>query len=158
MLAWKTKDSKYSEGSARYWWAPCVDCAVWRTVWPYVGHVNHSLSDLVRQNGYPPRTFPLLFMWGSMARGQPRGPDSKFFDEAWLDYVRSCPHGRVVEAPGDHWMMHENASFVNHAIEAWIDSLDDAAPAAPSAGPGGDPTRAAPEVVHESARNRSLFE
>jgi pimeloyl-ACP methyl ester carboxylesterase len=71
--AWETKNSALSESSANYWQAPCPQCAVWRTAWPYV--YNLSMKGLTPM--LPPGNKPLLFMWGNMTRGNPRGPDSK---------------------------------------------------------------------------------
>eukprot|EP01047_Picozoa_sp_COSAG01_P066618 COSAG01_NODE_9231_length_2512_cov_5.002487_3_plen_307_part_00 len=100
-LAWSEKNSAPSVGSASYWWAPCPACAVWRTTWPYVSTLSfRGLVPALR----PIATKPLLFLWGNMTRGEPRPANTKFFDQSWLDFVHSCPHGAVVEAPGDHWM------------------------------------------------------
>eukprot|EP01048_Picozoa_sp_COSAG05_P018004 COSAG05_NODE_2559_length_2902_cov_2.379101_4_plen_191_part_00 len=88
-LAWSEKDSAPSIGSATYWWAPCPACTVWRTTWPY--DFALSFRGLVPRKE-PIATKPLLFLWGNMTRGKPRGADSKFFDQSWLDFVHSCPH------------------------------------------------------------------
>jgi hypothetical protein len=47
----------------------------------------------------------------------------QFFDQKWVDFVKSCPHGRVVEVLGDHWMFHEAAKFVNEQITNWLGSF-----------------------------------
>jgi hypothetical protein len=58
-----------------------------------------------------------------MTRGRPRGADSLFFDVAWLKFVESTPHGKVVSGTGDHWIFHENPDLVNGAIVDWLASL-----------------------------------
>eukprot|EP00419_Tripos_fusus_P029887 CAMPEP_0172717660 /NCGR_PEP_ID=MMETSP1074-20121228/72079_1 /TAXON_ID=2916 /ORGANISM="Ceratium fusus, Strain PA161109" /LENGTH=261 /DNA_ID=CAMNT_0013542649 /DNA_START=274 /DNA_END=1059 /DNA_ORIENTATION=+ len=115
--AFLAKNSALSMSSARYWQAPCQECAVWRSNWPYV--FNMSMAGIAPPFG-PPGDKPLLFVWGNMTRGKPRGADSLFFDQKWLDFVRSCPHGRVVEGLGDHWIFIESAKFVNEQIAAWL--------------------------------------
>jgi pimeloyl-ACP methyl ester carboxylesterase len=117
--AFQTKNSQLSENSANYWEAPCPHCATWRTAWPYV--YNLSMRGVTPMP--PPGDKPLLFMWGNMTRGKPREADSIFFDANWTKFVKSCPHGRVVEGPGDHWMFHESAKFVNDQITDWLESL-----------------------------------
>ena len=115
----KTQNSTLSESSAQWWDAPCVGCATWRTAWPYV--TNLSFRGLTPMP--TPNTQPLLFIWGNMTRGKKRGPDSKFFDDDWIKFVKSCPHGKVVEGTGDHWIFHESAKFVNGAMASWLGSL-----------------------------------
>ncbi|KAL1518827.1 hypothetical protein AB1Y20_003104 [Prymnesium parvum] len=112
-----THNSAVTESvAAHYWWAPCVECATWRTAWPYERYSGGYHSR-------PPATYPLLFIWGNMTRGQPRTADTKFFDEKWLDFVISTPHGKVVEGSGDHWIFHEKAQFVNHVMKQWLDQF-----------------------------------
>jgi len=116
----KTQNSALSESSAAYWRAPCVNCAVWRTAWPYVSELSfRGITPFQR----PPATKPLLFIWGNMTRGKPRQADSIFFDQDWVKFVESCPHGKVIEGLGDHWIFHENAKFVNSAMAEWLGSL-----------------------------------
>eukprot|EP01051_Picozoa_sp_SAG22_P009483 SAG22_NODE_794_length_7157_cov_3.169453_5_plen_326_part_00 len=119
-LAWNTEDSAPSMTSARYWAAPCPGCAVWRTAWPYASNV--SFRGLLPRPG-PPATKPLLFIWGNLTRGKPRGADSLFFGPKWLEFVKSTPHGRVVSGTGDHWIFHENPDLVNGAMVEWLESL-----------------------------------
>ena len=118
--AYLAQDSTKSIGSADYWTAPCPSCAVWRAGWPYV--FNMSFAGLVPHD-QPPATNPLMFLWGNMSRGKPRGADSKFFDAAWLTFVESTPKGKVVECPSDHWMHVKAPRFVNTAVEAWLNTL-----------------------------------
>ena len=120
-LAWQTQDSAPSETSARWWRAPCVSCATWRSAWPY--DYNVSMRGLAPNKDKPPATVPLLFFWGNMTRGKPRQADSEFFDAAWLAFVASTPHGKVVSGKGDHWLFHENPKLVNSAMIAWLSSL-----------------------------------
>jgi hypothetical protein len=90
--AFDTRDSGPSLTSARYWGAPCLACAAWRSAWPYASNVSfRGLSP----RPLPPGTNPLLFIWGNMTRGLPRRADSKFFDAAWLAFVAATPHGKV---------------------------------------------------------------
>lgn len=123
--AWILHNSSRSFGSAAYWEAPCVplgggDCARWESTWPY----NSTLAyrHVVPTPGFGP-VKPLAFFWGNMTRGKPRGSDSKFFSQGWLDYVNSLPHGRTVEVPSDHWMHVRAPSFVNTAIDSWLSTL-----------------------------------
>ena len=116
-IAYDTENSVPSMTSALYWDAPCPDCATWRTAWPYASNV--SFRGLIPRPR-PPKTNPLLFIWGNMTRGKPRGPDSLFFDDAWLKFVESTPHGRVVSGTGDHWIFHENPELVNGAMVEWL--------------------------------------
>eukprot|EP00658_Telonema_sp_P-2_P059272 TRINITY_DN48088_c0_g1_i1.p1 TRINITY_DN48088_c0_g1~~TRINITY_DN48088_c0_g1_i1.p1 ORF type:complete len:156 (-),score=39.53 TRINITY_DN48088_c0_g1_i1:13-480(-) len=76
---------------------------------------NMSMAGLV-PHPRPPGDHPLLFIWGNMTRGKPRGADSLFFDQAWVEFVESCPDGTVVEGTGDHWIFHENPMFVNQIM------------------------------------------
>lgn len=119
-IAWRTQDDGPSHDSARYWWAPCPQCASWRSAWPY--NFTISMRDLDAKSG-PPATVPLLFMWGNITRGMPREEDSLFFNETWLDFVRSTPHGKVVEVQGDHWMMHQSPLHVNSEMTEWLESV-----------------------------------
>lgn len=122
VIAWSTKDSGPSMESARYWQAPCTQCASWRSAWPY----ERSISfDFAPKSGSP-GTVPLLFMWGNMTRGMPREADSIFFDDNWTTFVESTPNGKVVEVEGDHWFFHQNPAFVNAEILAWLESLGEA--------------------------------
>lgn len=120
--AWAAKDSAPAQSSAAYWCAPCIDCAVWRTVWPYVSSL--SMRELTPCGSGPcpgpPQEIPLLFLWGNTTCGKPRTSLSKFFDQSWLDFVETTPHGRVVETPGDHWMHVRAAKFSNDAIDTWL--------------------------------------
>jgi len=74
-------------------------------------------------NGRPPPAVPLLFFWGNMTRGKPRKPDSEFFDAAWLEFIKSTPHGKVVSGKGDHWMFRENPKLVNGEMHKWLASF-----------------------------------
>ena len=58
-IAFDTQNSAPSLTSARYWDAPCADCATWRTAWPYASNV--SFRGLVPKPR-PPATKPLLFV------------------------------------------------------------------------------------------------
>ena len=51
-----------------------------------------------------------------MTRGQPRQANAKFFDQAWLQFVLSTPHGRVIEVKSDHWMHLKAPRVSNEAI------------------------------------------
>lgn len=124
--AWISHDSSRSMGSATYWRAPCIDCATWRTTWAYN-------STLAYRNLWPHKPGfgpikPFMFLWGNMFRGKPRGNDSKFFDQSWLNFVNSWPHGRTVEVPSDHWMHVKAPIFVNDAIDSWLKSLPTSVP------------------------------
>ena len=66
-LAFDTRDSAPSMTSARYWDAPCLACAVWRSAWPYASNV--SFRGLLPRPR-PPVTKPLLFIWGNNSRGR----------------------------------------------------------------------------------------
>ena len=46
--------------------------------WPYVETL--SFRGLLPYP-HPIATKPLLFLWGNMTRGEPRGTDSKFFNQ-----------------------------------------------------------------------------
>ena len=112
-IAWAKHDSSISEGSAEYWCAPCPSCAVWRTTWPYVSALSFRGLHPCGAGPCPgpPTDKPLLFLWGNTTCGKPRTATSKFFDQAWLDFVKTTPHGHVVETPGDHWMHVVSLSF-----------------------------------------------
>ncbi|EGB03799.1 hypothetical protein AURANDRAFT_67678 [Aureococcus anophagefferens] len=115
--AWQQKNDSKSVGSAIYWEAPAPLRATWRTSWPY--EYNLSYRGFI-QHPYPPASVPLLFLWGNMTRGEPRQANTIFFGPHWLDFVRSTPHGRVVEVDSDHWMHVKSPRFVNNAISAWL--------------------------------------
>ena len=74
-----------------------------------------------------PANIPILFFWGDVFHGQPRGPDSMFFSPEWVTFVESTPHGKVVEVTGsDHWLPKRGKRVVNTQMAAWLKSLDEA--------------------------------
>ncbi|KAK3252964.1 hypothetical protein CYMTET_37767 [Cymbomonas tetramitiformis] len=119
--AWATHDSMKSESSAEYFSAPCVDCAVWRTTWPYVYPLSSRNFTPAADLG-PVK--PLMFLWGNeTAKGLPRRANTLFFGQSWLDQVNRMPYGKTVEVPSDHWLSFRAAEFVNRAVDDWLRSL-----------------------------------
>merc|ERR1712064_56404 len=73
--AWMVKDSEISIEQAKYWEAPCPECAVWRTTWPYVKALAFRGLTIAPNLG-PPK--PLLFLWGGLQFGKPRTAENLF--------------------------------------------------------------------------------
>ena len=55
-----------------------------------------------------------------MTRGKPRTASSIFFGNNWVEFVKSTPHGEIIEVKSDHWMHTRDPGFVNQKIDQWF--------------------------------------